>query len=291
MKIDNPELLLVASVAVVGVLHTLVPDHWAPIALIARQRGWSRRETAGAALQAGVGHVLSTLAIAVVVWLAGVAVAARFGRIVDTASSLALVAFGGWIAISALRELHGKGGHSHGHAHRHDEDHHDHDHCDAPAFDADWRGDALYAPSPDGAVLIRHAHVHRHGDGPPHVHWHDHDVATAHDAAAITTEAPPLHDHRHRTNARTALLLILGSSPMVEGIPAFFAAGKYGPPLIILMSFVFALSTIATYVVLCVYSTDRLQRLQFGSLERFGEVLSGGFIALVGVVFWLWPVL
>jgi nickel/cobalt transporter (NicO) family protein len=25
-----------------------------------------------------------------------------------------------------------------------------------------------------------------------------------------------------------ALLLILGSSPMIEGIPAFFAAGQYG---------------------------------------------------------------
>ena len=31
----NPELLLIVSVGVVGVLHTIVPDHWAPIALIA----------------------------------------------------------------------------------------------------------------------------------------------------------------------------------------------------------------------------------------------------------------
>ena len=45
--------------------------------------------------------------------------------------------------------------------------------------------------------------------------------------------APPGHDHRHKTTARTALLLILGSSPMVEGIPAFFAAGKYGIGLIV----------------------------------------------------------
>jgi hypothetical protein len=26
-------------------------------------------------------------------------------------------------------------------------------------------------------------------------------------------------------------------------------------------------------------------------LERYGEVLSGGFIALIGLVFWIWPVL
>ena len=32
----GPELLLVAAVATVGVLHTIVPDHWVPTTLIAR---------------------------------------------------------------------------------------------------------------------------------------------------------------------------------------------------------------------------------------------------------------
>jgi hypothetical protein len=50
----GPELLLVAAVAAVGVLHTMVPDHWVPITLIARQRGWSRAETARASFQAGI---------------------------------------------------------------------------------------------------------------------------------------------------------------------------------------------------------------------------------------------
>jgi len=103
--------------------------------------------------------------------------------------------------------------------------------------------------------------------------------------------SPPQHAHKHKTSARTALLLILGSSPMVEGIPAFFAAGKYGPGLIAAMSIVFAASTIVTYMVLCVTSTAGLQRVHLGAFERYGEVLSGAFIALVGVAFWLWPVL
>ena len=58
------------------------------------------------------------------------------------------------------------------------------------------------------------------------------------------------HAHNHKTTARTALLLILGSSPMVEGIPAFFAVGKYGVGVIGAMAVLFALSTIATYVLL-----------------------------------------
>src|SRR5579862_2771531 len=116
-----PELLLIGAVAAVGVLHTIVPDHWVPITLIARQWGWSRTETARAALKAGAGHVISTLLIGLMVWLAGVAVAARFGHFVETASSVALIAFGGWIAAWAWRDLRASRGH--GHSHNHDFEH------------------------------------------------------------------------------------------------------------------------------------------------------------------------
>ena len=78
---------------------------------------------------------------------------------------------------------------------------------------------------------------------------------------------------------------------MVEGIPAFFAAGKYGVAVIATMAIVFAISTIATYVLLCVYSAAGLQRARLGALEQYGEVLSGAFIAFVGLAFWFWPVL
>jgi nickel/cobalt transporter (NicO) family protein len=398
----GPELLLVAAVAAVGVLHTIVPDHWVPITLIARQRGWSKAETAWASFQAGIGHVVSTLIIAAVVWLAGVAVAERFGRVVDTASSLALISFGLWIAISAWRELHSQGGHGHRHdfAHRHEHDHgirqdsvhgpelwhidtpdgvlelsifeagvpprfrlsgvaaaritlqtrrddgsrqdfllanhgsywesveeipephqfsvavsihHDdharryetgftadaHDEHDDDAGHKHGReheispeDDPLYAPlRGETALLTRHRHAHRHGRGAVHAHWHDHTPASSHPVTSARELAPPEHDHRHKTTARTALLLILGSSPMVEGIPAFFAAGKYGVGWIALMALIFALSTIATYVSLCVYSAVGLQRVRLGAFERYGEVLSGAFVALIGLAFSMWPVL
>src|SRR5437588_6701912 len=113
----GPQLLLIAAVAVVGVLHTMVPDHWVPITLVARQRGWSAADTAWAALLAGTGHVVSTLIIAIIVWIAGALAAERFGQLIDTLSSVALIGFGGWIAIGAWRDLQGSG---HGHSHAHD---------------------------------------------------------------------------------------------------------------------------------------------------------------------------
>lgn len=199
--------LLVIAVAAVGVFHTLVPDHWVPIALVARKQGWTRGHTARAAAIAGLGHTISTLIIAIIVWYAGIVFAERFGRDVDLVTSVLLIGFGAWVVIGAVRELR-----------------------------------------------------------------------ESREPAAADSNASS-------TSSRTALLLIVGSSPMVEGIPAFFAASRYGIALILVMSVVFALSTIATYVGVCVASASGLQRLRFGALERYGEVLSGAIIMALGIVF------
>jgi hypothetical protein len=257
--------LLVLAVLVVGVLHTLVPDHWVPITLIARQRGWSISQTAKAAALAGLGHTLSTLAIAALLWGAGVAFAARFGRAVDVLASIALIGFGAWVAIGALKEVRAEPHHTHGAL-----DYHDHGSRGAHHPGSRERG---------------HAHVHSHEAGPIHVHWHSHGHDDWHRAEGESASAPPQHEHEHPASGRTALLLVLGSSPMVEGIPAFFAAARYGVGLIVIMSIVFALATIGTYVGLCVVSTRGLQRTHLGPLERYGEVISGSFIAVLGLVF------
>ena len=71
------EILLVLGVVGVGILHTVVPDHWLPIAMLARQRGWTSAETARAAAMAGTGHVITTLLLGVLVWIVGATAAAR----------------------------------------------------------------------------------------------------------------------------------------------------------------------------------------------------------------------
>lgn len=72
---------------------------------------------------------------------------------------------------------------------------------------------------------------------------------------------------------------------MIEGIPAFFAASRYGVGTISVMAVLFAASTIATYVVLSVAAASGLQRLRLGKLEEYGEIISGLFVAVVGLVF------
>jgi ABC-type nickel/cobalt efflux system permease component RcnA len=131
-----------------------------------------------------------------------------------------------------------------------------------------------------GHAHLEHAHIHQHDDATKHVHWHqhhDHDWHAVHGGAAVA------HQHDHTVAGRTALLLILGSSPMIEGIPAFFAASTYGPSLLAVMALVFALSTMATYVIVSSSAIAGLQRVSLGPLERYGEILSGTFVGLVGV--------
>jgi ABC-type nickel/cobalt efflux system permease component RcnA len=234
--------LLVATVAAVGVLHTLVPDHWAPIVVVGRQQGWSVLRTARAAAIAGFGHVASTLVLGLILWAVGASLALRYGHAVNVAAAIALIAFGAWIGYSGWREL--RGAHDHGHSH------------------------------------LEHAHVHRHDDATQHVHWHEHHLEDWH---AVEGGVVVVHEHDHGVAGRTALLLILGSSPMIEGLPAFFAASTSGPALIGVMAAVFALSTIATYVTVSSFAIAGLQRVSLGPLERYGEVLSGAFVGLVGI--------
>jgi len=302
-------------------------------------------QTAHAALLAGTGHVVTTLVLAAIVWLAGVAVAAKFGHWVDTISSLALVMFGLWIAISSWRELRSGGGHGHIHGpHGHA---HDFSHLEGPNGPVDsihgpeaqrMHGEhgtlvlsicefgqpprfRFTATQPETVEMVT-VETQREGgarqsftfarrgeywepvDAIPEPHNFGVDVTVSHDHQARSYQTA-FAEHKHhydnhehhdhgavrKASPRTALLMILGSSPMVEGIPAFFAAGKYGSILIFVMALVFAASTISVYVVLCVYSTTRLQRVKFGALERYGEVLSGAFIAVVGLVFWVFPIL
>jgi ABC-type nickel/cobalt efflux system permease component RcnA len=239
--------LFVLTVAVVGVLHTLAPDHWAPIVVVARQRGWSILRTARAAGLAGLGHVVMTLLLGVLLWLVGATLAVRYAHMVSVAAAVALLVFGLWIAYGGWKEAR--------------EDRND-----------------------DGREHSRggHAHPHQHQDGLTHAHWHEHHQ-DAWDSHVGSGGAIVLHAHEHPMAGRTALLLILGSSPMFEGIPAFLAASTRGPALLGIMTGAFALTTIATYIVMCSIGLRGLQRASLGPLERYGEVISGLFVAAVGI--------
>lgn len=130
MTPSSGTLLLAGSAASVGVVHTLVgPDHYLPFVALSKARGWSRRKTVVVTGACGLGHVGSSILLALLgVWagktverLAGLE--ALRGQLVSWGLLIFGLTYGLW---GLLRASRGKR-HQHLHAHV-DGGLHDHDH-------------------------------------------------------------------------------------------------------------------------------------------------------------------
>ena len=100
------------AAATVGALHALAPDHWVPVAAVARARQWSARRTARVALWCGFGHVTVSAALGVIALVSGTAVVTALGARAGAVSGVLLIGFGAAYALWGARhwitrKLHG----------------------------------------------------------------------------------------------------------------------------------------------------------------------------------------
>jgi len=118
MHMSSISLLLLAA-AVVAVLHSILPDHWVPLAVVARTQRWGLLRVARVSALASVGHVVSSLVLAGIVAAVGLRfqhqLEAQQGHLIGAVLALTGLGFLAW----GLRS----GGH--GHEHDHDQDHGD----------------------------------------------------------------------------------------------------------------------------------------------------------------------
>jgi nickel/cobalt exporter len=125
----NPVFLpsIVATGFGVAFFHAALPTHWLPFVLAARGQGWSRAKTLAVTALAGLGHVLFTTALGVLVVWAGIEASLFTGGLFPYLAGGVLILFGLYYF---LRQARGGGGHHHwiGHDHRHDGHGHDHGH-------------------------------------------------------------------------------------------------------------------------------------------------------------------
>ncbi|MGH7919760.1 MAG: hypothetical protein ACREQM_07425, partial [Candidatus Dormibacteraceae bacterium] len=79
-------LLLLLAAAAVALLHSVLPDHWVPLAVVARAERWGPLRTLRVSGLAAVGHVVTSLVLAAVVAIVGLRfqalIAGAEGRIV-----------------------------------------------------------------------------------------------------------------------------------------------------------------------------------------------------------------
>ncbi|MGI8968638.1 MAG: hypothetical protein ACR2GA_06005 [Chloroflexota bacterium] len=115
--------LLLLAAGTVGFLHSILPDHWVPLAVVARTQRWSIGRTAGTSLLASVGHVLTSIILGGIIAAIGLQFRKTFetqqGHIVGVVLILTGIGFAVWALTG------------HGH-HDHDHDHGAHDALEHP---------------------------------------------------------------------------------------------------------------------------------------------------------------
>ena len=62
--------ILIGSL-LISILHALIPNHWLPVLAIGKKEGWNLAETSRITFLAGLAHVISTIAIGILLGLIG----------------------------------------------------------------------------------------------------------------------------------------------------------------------------------------------------------------------------
>lgn len=141
--------LLLAAAAGVGIAHSILPDHWVPLAVVARSNRWSLGRTAKVSFLASLGHVAVSLVLGVILAAAGLAlrktIVAEEGQIVGGVLVLTGLGFLIWALLTR--------GHGHSHVHGHGHTHlHLHDHS-APAHDHEEAASAVGVGAAIGTLV------------------------------------------------------------------------------------------------------------------------------------------
>ncbi len=259
----SPVLLLLLGGAAVGVLHSVLPDHWVPLAVVARTNHWSLIRLARVSALAAAGHVLASAGLGGVIALVGL----QFQKQIETQQGhivgAVLVATGVGFLIWGLT--------GHGHAHEHGpqerEESAEHQHQHAVGV----------------AVTVEGSHVHEHVHGSVrHSHRHNHD-------AFIQAQAERIAERSNEGTlighlAAIAVPFGVAASPDLTFLPIAVAASAYGGGAVAGVLGVFAAATMTTFVGLTVIATAVGYQMRGEWLERNANTITSLVLIAIGVV-------
>jgi hypothetical protein len=270
----NSALVLLLAAAGVGFGHAVLPDHWAPLAVLARTRRDPLHRVVRRSLAAAGTHVALSLLLGAVLIGVGLGFRDTVLRYEDYVVGGLLLATG---AVFLVLELTGRGhGHSHEGEHGHSHGGHSHDHADG---------------YPDG-----HDHIASHTGGHDHADPHAHalDPAAPHpDGHAHSHPHPHPHPHPHtpsrrpgRLQAAAALAVPFGAaaSPDLTILPVFLAASALGAATAVGSLLVFAGVTMATIVGLTVAASLGVAKLAGPWVEHRANLLTAGTLLAFGAL-------
>jgi nickel/cobalt transporter (NicO) family protein len=120
------------AAAIVAIGHAILPDHWAPLAVIARTRRWSVLRTARVSLLAAVGHLITSLLLGLVLAIIGT----QFRSVIEVEQGHIIGALLAFTGLGLLLWTITRHGNKHDHDHDYDHEHttqemaskHEHEH-------------------------------------------------------------------------------------------------------------------------------------------------------------------
>jgi putative Mn2+ efflux pump MntP len=142
-------LLLLLAAFLVAFFHAILPDHWIPIAILARTQRWTMGRALRVAAWAGFGHIAGSLILGAILLALGFGLEqnfAHFARYQDQIlGAILLITGAGLLLWQMLR----------GAPHPHEHEHHGHDHRAHASSGRSWWTlmVAGVAASPDGAFV------------------------------------------------------------------------------------------------------------------------------------------
>jgi hypothetical protein len=136
---------LALAAITVGSLHSVAPDHWVPIAAVARARDWSRARASRVAFLCGLGHVTVSMLLGLLALMFGARLFQSLGERMVSVAGLLLIGFGVAYAVWGLRGAF---------AHRlHGHHHHHYDHVHDPSRVSTWSLFLIYCADPCIALI------------------------------------------------------------------------------------------------------------------------------------------
>jgi len=257
-------LLLILTGGLVGFLHSILPDHWVPLAVIGRAERWSVLRVARVSALASAGHVVASVILSAIVAAIGLEfqhqIETKQGQFIGVVLVLTGIGFLIW-GLTGRRHGHSQDGHGHTHDHGHDHTH-SHDHTDS------------------------HEHDHAQSDEEEHAYAHAHGLAHTDTHVAE-------HEHPHADEANRPLIGRLSgivvafgvaASPDLTVLPVALAASAVGITAVVGVLVSFTAVTIATFVGLTVIAMLAGYRIKGEWLERNANTITAIVLIGIGIV-------
>lgn len=141
---DHLFLPMAAAAVTLASLHALAPDHWMPLAALARAQGWSAGRTARVTAACGFAHVTVSVVLGLVALAFGIRLFDRFGTELESLAGIILIGFGVLYGLWGLKHA---AAHLHGHHHAH------YDHVHEARRATPWTVFLVFAADPCLAIF------------------------------------------------------------------------------------------------------------------------------------------